>query len=146
VDYATTDDLANLGVAAEALSSIAEAQQEAVITARSRFCDGYLNAQYTLPLTAITGDLTWAVCQLACYDLVSNHGYTTDKDNQDNLRKRHDDAIKWLEMVRDGEITPPLTDSGSSADDGGADLVSATNRGWSNRSNTSTSRRVFQGD
>ena len=135
-DYATTADLANLGVANEALADIPDEKQQAVIAARSRFADGYLSVRYTIPaggFVAFTGDLTWAVAQLSCYDLVSNLGYTTDKGNQDNLRKRHDDAIKWLELVRDGDLGL----GGITAGDGGGDVVAGApvvasdhQRGW----------------
>ncbi len=134
-DYATVDDLENLGVANEALSGIDDAKKEAVITVRSRFCDSYLRVRFDIPeagLTAFTGDLTWAVCQLACYDLVSNLGYTTDKDNQDNLRKRHDDAIKWLEMVRDGDIAGPV-DEEDTASTAAPVVVSTRPRCWTSR-------------
>jgi phage gp36-like protein len=138
-DYATTADLTALGVSTDVLSDVEDAQKEAVITARSRFADGYLAVRYTIPdggLTAFTGDLTWAVVQLACYDLVTNyHRYTTDKPNEDSLRKRHDDAIKWLEAVRDGEISPAIADDDDDASTvpGAPVFVSSTIRGWTSR-------------
>ncbi len=137
-DYATTDDLVALGVSTDVISDISTDQQEAVISARSRFADGYLAVRYTIPdggLTAFTGDLTWAVVQLSCYDLVTNyHRYTTDKPNEDNLRKRHDDAIKWLEMVRDGELSPALgSDDEDSSTAGAPSFVTSSIRGWTSR-------------
>jgi len=137
-DYAATTDLPLLGVASEALTDISTEKQEAVITARSRFADGYLKVRYTIPeggLVAFTGDLTWAVVQLSCYDLISNQGYTTQEGNQDNLRKRHDDAIKWLEQVRDGEISLELTgdDEEANATPGVPIVASNRLRGWSPR-------------
>ncbi len=137
-DYATVDDLTNLGVSTDVLSDIEDAQKEAVITVRSRFADGYLAVRYTIPsggLAAFTGDLTWAVVQLSVYDLVSAYfRYQTDKPNEDNIRKRHDDAIKWLEAVRDGDISPALDGLDDSDDVAGAPLVvSSTIRGWTER-------------
>ncbi len=134
-DYAARSDLPLLGVANEALADIPDATQDAVITARSRFADGYLAVRYTIPdggLTAFTGDLTWAVVQLSCYDLVSNLGYTTEHGNQDNLRKRHDDAIKWLEQVRDGEISLDIDegDESGNAIPGVPIVRSSPSRGW----------------
>ena len=136
-DYATPEDLERLGVANEALAAISDEKQESAIEARSRFADGYLSVRVTIPdggLTAFTGDLTWAVCQLSCYDLVSNLGYTVNKDNADNLRKRHDDAIKWLEAVRDGKIGPPIPATSLAAESAlGPVIASNEIRGWTPR-------------
>ncbi len=138
-DYATRQQLADLGTSTEALASIATAKQDAVIAARSRFCDGYLRlVPISIPdggLTAFTGDLTWAVCQLACYDLIANLGYTTEKGNKDTLRMRHDDAIKWLEMVRDGEAAIPIPpdEEGGNSIAGAPIVVSSDIRGWTPR-------------
>jgi phage gp36-like protein len=139
-DYAATTDLPLLGVASEALTEISTPTQQAVIAARSRFADGYLRSGgYIIPdggLVAFTGDLTWAVVQLSCYDLVSNHGYATSPDNQENLRKRHDDAIKWLEQVRDGKIDLQLPAEDDEPSDRGVPLVvSDRPRGWTDRHN-----------
>lgn len=132
--YATKADLANLGVANEALGNISDAQIDAVCESRSRFADGYfLAGGYEVPdggFLVFGTDLTWAVSQLSCYDLVSNLGYTTDKGNQDNLRKRHDDALAWLEMIRDREIALQVTEEdGSSAN--GPVITAVCQRGWS---------------
>jgi phage gp36-like protein len=135
-DYATRAQLADLGVSNEALTDIPDAKQDAVIAARSRFADGYLRVRQEVPeagLTAFTGDLTWAVCQLSCYDLVSNLGYETGTGNQDNLRKRHDDAIKWLEAVRDGDLPFPGSGDDSASDAGEVLMHSSRPRGWTHR-------------
>ncbi len=133
-DYAEVTDLPLLGVANEALEDIEEATQEAVIAARSRFADGYLAVRYTIPdggLTAFTGDLTWAVVQLSVYDLISNRGYDVDGKAPDIIRQRHDDAIKWLEAVRDGEIALVLPDESEASDSPGAPIVNSdVLRGW----------------
>ena len=139
-DYATTDDLVALGVSTDVISDIDTAQQEAVISARSRFVDGFLRAaNIVVPdggLVAFTGDLTWAVVQLSVYDLVTNyHRYTTDKPNEDSLRKRHDDAIQWLQWMVEGKIGAPVPpeDEGSSVDLGAPSVVTSDIRGWTPR-------------
>ena len=133
--YATADDLANLGVANEALGSIDAGKITAVCEARSRFADGYfLAGGYEVPdggFLVFGTDLTWAVSQLACYDLVSNLGYTTENGNQDNLRKRHDDALAWLEMIRDRELASPVTEDGGSSSATGPVITAVCQRGWS---------------
>jgi hypothetical protein len=55
-DYATTADLTALGVSTDVLSDVEDAQKEAVITARSRFADGYLAVRYTIPDGGLTED------------------------------------------------------------------------------------------
>ncbi len=142
-DYATTTDLVNLGAAPDLLADVLDAKKEAVITARSRFCDGFLRAvPIVVPdggLTAFTGDLTWAVVQLSVYDLVTDlYRYQTDKPNEDTIRKRHDDAIQWLKWVADGTLGAPVGNDDGSADTGavaGAPIVvSSCIRGWTERS------------
>ena len=103
-DYADLDDLTNLGAAADVLADVDDEQKLATIAARSRFADGFLRAaQIPVPdggLVAFTGDLTWAVVQLSAYDLVTDKfRYQNDKPNEDTIRKRHDDAIQWLQWV-----------------------------------------------
>jgi phage gp36-like protein len=50
--YATTADLARLGISSAALQGVATATQEAALDACSAVADGYLRARgYVLPLT-----------------------------------------------------------------------------------------------
>ncbi len=74
--------------------------------------------------------------QLSVYDLVTNYfRYQTDKPNESSIRMRHDDAIKWLEAVRDGEISPAIEGEEADADTvaGAPIVVSSCIRGWSER-------------
>jgi hypothetical protein len=140
-DYADLDDLANLGAAPDILADVADAKKEATITARSRFADGFLRAvPLVVPdggLTAFTGDLTWAVVQLSVYDLVTDlYRYQTDKPNEDTLRKRHDDAIQWLQWVADGTVGAPVSSDEEEDSDtvaGAPVVVSNCIRGWTER-------------
>lgn len=139
-DYGDLDDLANLGAAADVIADVPDAQKLATIAARSRFADGFLRAgSITVPeggLVAFTGDLTWAVMQLAVYDLVTNKfRYQTDGPNEDSIRKRYDDAIEWLKWVADGTVAAPIpaTDGVELSELGPALVTSNVIRGWTSR-------------
>lgn len=113
------------------------------LVAASRTADGYLSDAdgfpYTLPLLQVGLDLKMRVCWIAAWTLLSSVGYSPEA-GQDNLyRQRYEDAIKWLEGVRDGDITsvdtigttPPTGDPATAARR--PVVISGTSRGFSSR-------------
>lgn len=103
--YATAADLARLALPARALTGIASADQDAALQAASSLADGYLAARYTLPLLAWNDDLRRAVSLIAAYDLMTRRGYSPEGGDE-QLRLRYEDAIRWLEQVGKGAISP----------------------------------------
>ena len=63
--YATTTDLARIGIASNALASIDTAAKEDALDACSSLADGYLSGRYTLPLSAWADDLRLHVAGMA---------------------------------------------------------------------------------
>ena len=119
--YATVQDLYRFGAPAAAFVEVSTLDQEAALEGASGTADGYLRAKFKLPLTAVTTDLTRAVCQVAAYDLLSVRGFNPEQGSDINVRSRYEDAIRWLEQVAKGTVTPALTDS--SVDGAGGPFV-----------------------
>jgi phage gp36-like protein len=116
--YATTADLARLGISSAALQGVATATQEAALDACSAVADGYLRARgYVLPLTTWSNDLTRAVAVLAAFDLLVTRGYDPSAGTDDVLLKRVEMATSWLRDVAASRITPALTDSTTSVEE-----------------------------
>ncbi len=131
--YATTTNLARLGIRAEALTGIATAVQEEALDASSAVADGYLRSRgYVMPLTAWSTDLTRAVAILAAFDLLVTRGYDPNAGTDDVLLRRVEMATTWLRDVAAGRVTPDLTDSTPSVDEASAQTFCTTNtrRNW----------------
>lgn len=110
--YASTTDLARLGLPSGALTNVPTATQEEALDAASAVADGYLRTRgYALPLTAWSDDLRAQVARLAAYDLMVTRGFNPNAGNDETLRLRHEDALRWLRDVASGTVTPDLTDS-----------------------------------
>ena len=102
--YATRAELYLFGIKAAALVGISTGDQDLILEGASRACDSYLEPRYALPLTAWGTDLKRATCAIAAWDLLAAaRGYNPESEN-DPIRKRYDDAIKWLVQIRDGSL------------------------------------------
>jgi len=104
--YATRTDLTTLSIPTRALSGISEAQQDAALEAASRLADGYLNHRYQLPIVEYGSDLKKAVCDMAALMLMKGKGFNPELADADMLLTGHKDAIKWLEGIAAGKISP----------------------------------------
>lgn len=134
--YATTTDLARLGVASTALSAVATATQEDALDACSALADGYLDGRFTLPLAAWGDDLRMHVAGMAAFRLLAGRGYDPQKGGDEVIRMLWEDAIRWLERVSAGSVTPAgITDSTPSVEEHieGGVVISNTSRGWMRR-------------
>jgi phage gp36-like protein len=84
--------------------------------------DGYLASRYTLPLAVIPGMLELLACDIARYKLAERP--------TEEMRKRFDDAIGWLEKVAAGKIGLGVDQAGQEPPEaGGAVGVVFTSRG-----------------
>lgn len=131
--YASTTDLTRLGLPSGALTNVPTATQEEALDAASAVADGYLRTRgYTLPLTAWSDDLRACVARLAAYDLMVTRGFAPGAGNDQDLRQRHEDALRWLRDVASGTVTPDLTDSTPSVAEETEQtcLVTNTRRNW----------------
>jgi phage gp36-like protein len=148
--YATRADLANLGLIGAALSSVSPATQDAALLAASAIADSQLQGQFVLPITSWGQDLVRAVCIIAAYDLLTSRGYGPQQGVDDNIRKRFEDAMHWLDRVSKGEETPaylidssisqsgqtmppPVDGSTVFSTSGGFQMQTSPTRGWTDR-------------
>jgi phage gp36-like protein len=141
--YATTNDLANLGLIGGVLTGISTPTQQAALIAASAIVDAKIQSKFILPLLQWGFDLVRAVCIIAAYDLLVGKGYNPATGADPNIRQRYLDTIEWLDEVGRGEdtlaavvdsSTPPGPGDGSinsTAD--GFQLVTTAVRGWTDR-------------
>jgi phage gp36-like protein len=141
--YADEAALENYGIGDKTLEDIdaGPTPVAAALEAASRLADGYLSDgdgyPYTLPLTAISVDLTMNVAWIAAYILMGSIGYSPEAGQDNIFKQRYDDAIKWLTRVRAGDVTPGGV-VGTPVDPGvavvgRASVISGTSRGFSSR-------------
>lgn len=131
MSYANLGDLSRLGIAAEAWSGLSDETKEAALSAASSLADGYLRASYTLPLSEWADDLRRAVVSIATYDLASHQGYDPERVGNVTLRERYDDAIRWLERVASGQLSPAgIVDATPEANDSGPMIYTPPRSMW----------------
>lgn len=127
--YASDTDLLNGGIPTAAASRFTSPERSDALGKASRTADSYLRGRYTLPLASWDTDLTRAVVAIATYDLFSSKGFNPDSSDK-NIRTRYEDAIKWLEGVRDSQIHPDIVDSTPDESDEAAAVYCDAPRGW----------------
>jgi len=130
--YATTDDLAKVGLPSGALSGVDPTAQLAALNAASAEADGYLASHFTLPLVApFPADLVTHVCGIAAFRILSVRGFNPEAGSDVAVRMRFDDAMKWLRDISNNRAHPQVTDSSSGSVDGRPPrVISASKRGW----------------
>lgn len=129
--YATTTDLEQLGIPAAALSAHPTPSQEKALLASSKLADSYLRERYSLPLVSWGEELTLHVVSIAKWFLITRIGFNPENPSDKAIRLAYEDAIQWLEDVRDANASPDLVDSsGSSGDNTQFVVVSDKSRGF----------------
>ena len=134
--YASTTDLGRLGVATQALSGLDAATREDALDACSSLADGYLSGRYTLPLSAWADDLRLHVAGMAAFRLLAARGYDPNRGADAAIRMLWDDAIRWLERVSSGSVTPAgIVDATPEEQEEIPHVAAVTNasRGWCRR-------------
>jgi phage gp36-like protein len=129
--YAAPEDFDRFGIRPSALpSSITRADKQAAINAASDRANGYLGARFRMPIIDWGDDLRQAVCAIAAFELVSAQvGFNPEAGHNLVLINRKDDALRWLEQVARGHITPLIIDTSPPA----ASISRVTSnrpRGW----------------
>jgi phage gp36-like protein len=104
--YALVVDLTQLASNPNSLATVPAADQQAELDACSAEADGYLAAQYKLPLISWGTPLRRHVCNMALYYLMSRRGYKPGGSDT-SFEDRYNRAIEWFRGVSAGRITPP---------------------------------------
>ena len=102
--YATTSDLASVGIPAQALSGVSAGDQDAALVAASRLIDSFISSHVTTPMTTYGQDITQACVDLAAYRLMVKRGYNPDASQA--FRLGYEDALRWLDSISRGRALP----------------------------------------
>lgn len=120
MSYATLPDLiAQFGerevlalVDLNATGVIDQGLADSALQRASDMMDAYLAARYALPLLAIPQPLVDVCCDIARYKLCGAQVTETEA-----VRVRYKDALKTLELIRDGKLDIGLTAAGRAVAD-----------------------------
>lgn len=85
--------------------------------------DSYIAARFSLPLSVVPDKLTDLCCDIARYKLCGS-GVTETEE----VRNRYKDALKALELIRDGKLDIGLTVAGAAPAPHSSVQVSAPSR------------------
>lgn len=130
--YATAANFSDYGIGPAALpATITDVDRLAAISAASGVADSYLGARFRLPLAVWGDDLSQAVCKIAAFELVAAKvGFNPEAGHNMVLLDRKNDAIRWLEQVARGHVTPAGITDTSPTSPGASHVTSSTPRGW----------------
>jgi len=129
--YATVDDLAQLGLKKLATAGISDGDLNAALVAASETADSYMRAQFRLPLTSWGADLRRHVAMLAAWDILSaQRGFNPDSPANEIWLARYEQALSWFKDVSRGIVSPNIVDSTPTKRDGAPRVATAPKRGW----------------
>lgn len=142
--YATTTDLANLGLPAAALTNVSADVQNAHLLKTGARMDGYLRSEHTFPFTVPYPDeLIECNCVMAAYTILTSARGYNPADVDDQFRLRYEDCLTWLRDIGAGRValaatadaTPNTNEGAPRVWTGGANRAHGTgdlgeSRGW----------------
>lgn len=107
--YATTTDLANIGLPAQALASVSTTIQDEHLVNASAKIDSYLRSRYSVPLASPYPDeIVSACCKLAAYSLLVRRGYDPARHDA-NFRLGYEDSVSYLRDLSAGRASLAIT-------------------------------------
>lgn len=102
--YATTTDLAQLGLPARALTNISTTIQNEHLTKASSRIDTYLRSRYAPPLGApYPAEIVQCCVDLASYTLLKFRGFNPDEYDT-NFRDQYLSQLEWLTQLSKGIV------------------------------------------
>ena len=135
--YATQAQLKQLGISPAAIANVASGDIDVALQAASDRISEAFPAQWKLPLTQWSMSITEKTCEIAAYKLLSVRGYNPAAGADPIVRLNYEDAMKWIEMVAKGLLTPDVTDSSTMPVEGQPSFlplpISSRSRGWTDR-------------
>lgn len=129
--YATAAELKQLGLPAEALEEVLDADIDAQIQASCGVIDAYLSARVTLPLSAPYPDvLKRFSVDMAVFHILMRRGFNPEEYDA-NYKELHDRAEDFFRDFAAGKVNiPGLIDATPSTSEGAPMVYTATARGW----------------
>lgn len=111
--YAILADVFNSGIAKAAIpdTAVSPAQQQAILDSANSKIDSYIGAKFTLPLVNWGADLNAAAVSIAAFGMIAFRGFDPEDPGDVVFQERRDNALKWLESIADGKVTPVVIDS-----------------------------------
>jgi len=109
--YALLADLTASGITSAAIGSVTVPQQQAQVDEANAKVDSYIGAKFQLPLTSWAADLRGAAVAIAAFGLIAFRGFDPEDAGDMVFQRRKDEAIRWLERISKGEVTPVVVDS-----------------------------------
>ena len=128
VVYCDPRDLTKTCVPERSVADItASARADACISASDE-ADGYIGGAYTLPLLAWPNDLRDHTARIATGIIFAHRGVDPQGPDANVLLER-DRALKWLDRLANGRLSPPgLIDSTEDVFEGGSVVISIPSR------------------
>jgi len=131
MQYADVTDLGRLGLRQLATAGLPADDVNAALAAATELADGYLRAQYKLPLVSWGADLRRHVAMIAAWDILcAQRGFNPDSPGDQIWLLRYQQALQWLKDVAAGVLTPNIVDSTPQVRDGAPRVRSSPRRGW----------------
>jgi phage gp36-like protein len=131
VQYADVTDLGRLGLRQLATAGLSVDDLNVALVAASEVADGYLRAQFRLPLVSWGSDLRRHVAMIAAWDILSaQRGFNPDSPGDQIWLARYQQALQWLKDVANGLLVPNIVDSTPQIRDGAPRVRTSPRRGW----------------
>lgn len=129
--YATATELKQLGLPAEAVEELLDADIDAQIQASCGVIDAYLSSRYTLPISAPYPDvLKRFSVDMAVFHILMRRGFSAEAYDG-NYKILHDRAEEFFKDVAAGRANiPDLIDATPSTSEGAPMFATGTARGW----------------
>ena len=129
--YATADELKQLGLPPEALEDVDDADIDAQLQASAGTMDSYLSSRYALPIASpYPSGLKRCNVDIAVFHILMRRGFNPEEYDE-NYKLLHDSCMEWLKNVRDGKLNiPDLIDSTPNKSEAAPAFSSNALRGW----------------
>ena len=129
--YSTATELKQLGLPAESLEEVADADIDAQITASCGIIDAYLSSRVTLPISAPYPDLLVRFSvDMAVFHILMRRGFNPEEYDS-NYKELHDRAEEFFKDYAAGKVNiPDLVDATPLVSEGAPDVFTGTARGW----------------
>lgn len=129
--YASAAELKQLGLPAEALEDVTDADIDAQIQASCGVIDAYLSARVTLPISTPYPDvLKRFSVDMAVFHILMRRGFNPEAYDA-NYKELHDRAEMFFKDFAEGKVNiPGLIDATPSVSEGAPRISTGTARGW----------------
>lgn len=133
MSYATTDDLDNRALPPDIRSTGTPIEKQSALDSANGIINGYLRqAGFITPIDTPGDDVIEAEVAIAAWRLAMTLGLAPEGGEKSNLYLRNRDAIKWLQAIAGGRVSPigAIQDAQDEFEGGGIYILGDNRRGW----------------